>query len=308
MLLSAGGSQEELSPGKDWLRFDTGNPVVDPSLVRGPIHMAGSSTVFPAVEYTALLFRDKGYSDNVTIDSIGSGGGFRRYITGSTDLVTASRRITRRELDQAEAAGREPVSFQIGIDAVTVTVHPANTWAKRVTMDELRAIFIAENWDEVNSRWPNDTVAKFVPGTDSGTFDFFVDSVFEGDATSLLESRNLQLSEDDNILVRGVQDSYYSVGFFGYSYYLQSRDSLKVLEIDGFGPEKAETGEYPLSRPLYVYSDRRSLQNDSALVAWILFLLNHADEAMTATGYFPAPAEEIEGGRRLVLEIIGESR
>jgi phosphate transport system substrate-binding protein len=307
VLLTAGGTRDLQVSGTEWLRFEGEHSVVDPSAVAGPIHMVGSSTVLPAAEYAAVLFRDAGYEGILAIDSIGSGGGFRRYIAGSADLVTASRAMKPEEAEEAKAAGRQPVSFQIGTDAVTVAVHPANSWVSAVTMDEIATIFAAGNWSDVNPLWPDKPIGKFVPGTDSGTFDYFIDRVFDGTAAELLESPNLQLSEDDNVLVRGVQDGLYSIGFFGYSYYRQSRDSLQALNPDGFGPETASRGEYPLSRRLYIYADRQSLQSNTSLAAWILFLLDHSDEAMTATGYFPAPADETERSKRLVLDIIGES-
>ncbi|NMC02068.1 MAG: phosphate-binding protein, partial [Chloroflexi bacterium] len=179
-------------------------PEVNPLEVKGDIITAGSSTVFPLSERMAERFRDEGYSGNITIDSIGSGAGFERFcVAGETDIANASRAIKDSEIESCRAIGREPIEFRIGTDALAVVVSKDNTFITDATLEELAAIFTAEKWSDVNPAWPDEAILRFIPGTDSGTFDYFVEEVFENDKTPLLSSKNLQLSEDDNILVRG---------------------------------------------------------------------------------------------------------
>ena len=142
-----------------------------------------------------------------------------------------------------------------------------NDFADDVTMEELAAIFsTAETWADVRSDWPAEPIQRFIPGTDSGTFDFFVEEVFEEDPEPILSASNLQLSEDDNVLVQGIAASPYAIGFFGYAYYNENQDKLQAIGVDGVAPtaESAEDNSYPLSRPLFIYSDAGIMQSQAA--------------------------------------------
>ena len=210
-------------------------PGINPLDVQGHIVSAGSSTVFPLSERLVERFKDEGYADNISVDSIGSGAGFERFCSsGETDVSNASRPIEDKEVANCLAIGREPIEIRVGTDALAVVVSKANTFADNVSMEQLNALFsTAANWSDVNPHWPNEPIQRFIPGTDSGTFDYFVEEVFDKDQVPILSAANLQMSEDDNILVQGVLGSPYSVGFFGYAYYSENADKLNVLNIDG---------------------------------------------------------------------------
>ncbi len=317
-LLFAGGQQEgsgrsgqmEESGGAwSWVIDDGDFPEVNALEVRGNVITAGSSTVFPAAEYLAAQFQDEGYSGNITIDSIGSGGGFERFtVQGETDVSNASRAIRESEIEQAREIGREPIEFRIGTDALAVVVNPANDWVSDVTIEELARIMTADNWSDVNPDWPDEPVLKFIPGTDSGTFDYFVEEVFDEDAEPLLAASDVQLSEDDNILVQGIEGSPYAIGFFGYAYYANEGDALKILSIDGVeaNTENVDAGDYPLARPLFMYSDATIMREKPQVAAWLAYVLNNATDGMLAVGYFEAPAAVIEAGKQKWLDAVGD--
>ncbi len=208
-------------------------PEVDPSAVAGDFTSAGSSTVFPLAEAIQTLFESEGYTGVHTIASVGSGGGFERFCkTGETDIANASRAIKDSEVESCTAIGRTPVAFQVGIDAIAVVVSSANDFLTDVTKEELAHIFSdATLWSDVRPEWPQEEILRYIPGTDSGTFDFFVEAVMdpvyvvdkEADKgkgeEAILNAANLQMSEDDNVLVQGVEGSPYAIGFFGYAYF-----------------------------------------------------------------------------------------
>ncbi|MAU12458.1 MAG: phosphate-binding protein, partial [Anaerolineaceae bacterium] len=234
-------------------------PEVDPLDVTGDIVSAGSSTVFPLAERMAEVFRDGGYSGEIAIDEIGSGAGFERFcVAGETDISNASRAIKDSEIESCESIGRTPIEFRVGTDALTVAVSQENDFVEDVTAEELALIFsTAETWADVRAEWPAEPIQRFIPGTDSGTFDFFVEEIFDEDEGPILAASNTQLSENDNVLVQGIQGSPYAVGFFGFAYYIENEDTLTAVSIGGVAPtaETAEDGSYPLARPLFIYSD-----------------------------------------------------
>jgi phosphate transport system substrate-binding protein len=267
-------------------------PSVDPLAVSGDVVSAGSSTVFPLAEAVAEQFRSEGYSDNITIDSIGSGAGFERFcVAGETDVANASRPIRDTEIESCEAIGRTPIEFRVGTDALAVTVSAENDFVTDVTLEELAAIFsTAETWADVRSDWPAEPIQRFIPGTDSGTFDYFVEEIFDEDEAPALSASNLQQSEDDNVLVQGITGSPYAIGFFGYAYYQENQDTLTILNIEGVEPSatSVEDGSYALARPLFIYSDATIMQEKPQVAAYINFFLTNVNEVIDEVGYFPA--------------------
>jgi phosphate transport system substrate-binding protein len=276
-------------------------PEVNPLEVTGDIVTAGSSTVFPLSERMAERFQDEGYSGNITIDSIGSGAGFERFcVQGETDISNASRGIKDSEVESCRSIGREPIEFRVGTDALAIVVSQENDFLTGATMDELVAIFsTATTWSDVNSAWPAEEIQRFIPGTDSGTFDFFVEEVFDKDEEPILSAANTQLSEDDNVLVQGVLGSPYAIGFFGYAYYAENADTLQVLSVDGVEPTGAtvDSGDYPLARPLFIYSTADIMQEKPQVAAFINFYLTYVDEEIVDVGYFPASDDALNAAR-----------
>ncbi len=284
-------------------------PDVDPAEVEGDIIVAGSSTVFPLAERIAERFREEGYAGNITIDSIGSGAGFERFCqTGETDIANASRPIRESEVEACRAIDRDPAEFRMGTDALAVVVSEENDFVQSVTLEELAALFSsgAEFWSDVNPEWPSEGIQRFSPGTDSGTFDYFVEKVLGENAEVLLTAPNLQLSEDDNILVRGVLGSPYAIGYFGYAYYQENQDLLRAVAIDGVEPSAAtvEDGSYPLARPLFIYSAPSIMNEKPQVASFINYFLQTVDDEIGFVGYFPASEEALNEARRSWLRAV----
>lgn len=286
-----------------------GLPEVNPLEVSGDIVSAGSSTVFPLTERMAERFQDEGYSGNITIDSIGSGAGFERFcVEGESDISNASRAIKDSEVESCRAIGREPLEFRVGADALAVVVSQENDFVENASLEELALIFSseAETWADINPAWPAKPIRRFIPGTDSGTFDYFVEVVFDENEEPILSASNTQLSEDDNVLVRGVLGSPYAVAFFGYAYYQENVDALKILSIDDVEATAAnvENGSYPLARPLFIYSDANIMRQKPQVAAFINFYLTYVDEEVIDIGYFPASAAALARAEAVWLEAI----
>ena len=284
---------------------DTELPEVDPlDYPVGEIITAGSSTVFPLSERMAELWTDAG-GVAPSIASIGSGAGFERFcVEGETDISNASRAIKDSEIESCQAIGREPIEFRVGTDALAVTVSSANDFVSDVTLEELALIFSrAETWSDVRAEWPNEVIQRFIPGTDSGTFDYFVEEVFDEDEEPIL-SANPQLSEDDNVLVQGIAGSPYSIGFFGYAYYVENEDALNILSIEGIeaNAQTTDDGSYPLARPLFIYSDAGIMAEKPQVAAFISFYLSNVNNEVIDVGYFPASASALNAAKQAFLD------
>jgi phosphate transport system substrate-binding protein len=160
----------------------------------------------------------------------------------------------------------------------------------------------------VNASWPAEPIQRFIPGTDSGTFDYFVEVVFNKDKAPLLNAPNTQLSEDDNVLVQGVEGGPYAIGFFGYAYYEENKDKLNVLSIEGVTPDAAtvEGGTYPLARPLFLYSTAKIVQEKPQVASFINYYLTHVDEEISSVGYFPASTEALDASKQTWLDATGQ--
>ena len=273
-------------------------PEVDPlDYTEGEIITAGSSTVFPLSERMAELWTEAG-GLAPSIASIGSGAGFERFcVEGETDISNASRPIRDSEVESCAVIGRAPIEFRVGTDALAVTVSAENDFVTDVTLEELAAIFsIADTWADVRAEWPTEEIQRFIPGTDSGTFDYFVEEVFDEDEEPIL-SASPQLSEDDNVLVQGITASPYAVGFFGYAYYVENQDTLNILNIEGIeaNAETTDNGSYPLARPLFIYSDAGIMAEKPQVNAFINFYLTHVNDEVVDVGYFPASGYAFSG-------------
>ena len=314
MLAACGGSDEEAGPAdepataKETMAAGeamSSLPEVNPLEVTGDIISAGSSTVFPLSEAMAERFKDEGYADNITIDSIGSGAGFERFcVAGESDISNASRPIKDSERESCGAINRIPIEFRVGTDALAVTVSKDNDFVENLTLEELALVFSsAATWADVNPDWPDELIQRFIPGTDSGTFDYFVEEVFDKDKEPILSADAIQLSEDDNVLVQGVTGSPYAIGYFGYAYYQENTDTLKIISIDGVeaSAENVDNASYPLARPLYIYSDAGILAEKPQVAAFINFYLTYENEEIERVGYFPAEASVLDVAKQILL-------
>ncbi len=277
-------------------------PDVNPATVTGKIVIAGSSTVFPLTERMAEIFRKDGYTGDITVDNIGTGGGFERFcVNAETDIANASRPITEAEAKACEAKGRPALGFRVGTDALAVVVSAENTFLTGLTKAQLAKIFSGEvkTWAELDPSYPAEPIKLFSPGTDSGTFDYFVEVIFAKDKTKILAA-NPQLSEDDNVLVKGIEGSPYAIGYFGYAYYLENKAKLKILTIEGIAPTEvtAEDSTYPLSRPLFIYSAKAVLTAKPQVAAFINYYLTNVSDEIRTVGYFPASAAALDEARQ----------
>ena len=287
---------------------------VNPADFSGDIVMAGSSTVYPVSEKIVELFKADGYEGqgSLKLDSIGSGAGFERFCkSGEIDISNASRAIKDSEVEACAAINRTPIEFRVGTDALAIVVNPSNTFATNVTLEELAKLFSADaqQWSDVNPAWPAEDIHRYVPGTDSGTYDFFIEFVMAevlGDTgeESFLGAANLQASEDDNVLVQGVEGDPFAIGFFGFAYYQENAERLSILSVEGITPDfdSAEAGTYPLARPLYIYSDATIMQEKPQVAAFIAYYLGNVSDIISEVGYFPASEEAIDAAKQAWLE------
>jgi phosphate transport system substrate-binding protein len=291
---------------------------INPADFNGDIVMAGSSTVFPVSEKMIEMFKDDGFEGmgNIKLDSIGSGAGFERFCTtGETDISNASRAIKDSEIEACKAINRTPIEFRIGTDAIAMVINKDNTFATNVTTEELAKLFSkdAQKWSDVNPAWPAEDIHRYAPGTDSGTFDFFVEVVMdevygaETGESNFLAAANLQASEDDNVLVQGVVGDPYAIGFFGFAYYKANEDKLGILSVDGVTPDydTAESGDYPLARPLFIYSDAGIMNAKPQVNAFIGYYLANVSDMITEVGYFPASTEALDAAKQAWLDAQG---
>ncbi|MFQ3661017.1 MAG: phosphate ABC transporter substrate-binding protein PstS family protein [Chloroflexaceae bacterium] len=292
----AGCVQQQVAPTPPALTLLSGETLapVDPALVSGPLEITGSSTVYPLTARIAEEFHAEGSRSQIDVKVTGTGGGFRSFCNGdSVDIVNASRPISDQELAACRAIAREPVGFQVGVDALVVVVSRQNTFVEALSFADLVQIFSGRyrTWNEVNPAFPAEPIRIYSPGVDSGTFDFFVEKVL-GDRLLLPAVPGVVLSEDDVELVRGIEKDPYAIGYFGYAYYAGDVERLRALEIDaGNGPvapglESVSNGTYPLTRPLFIYTDTQTLQTNVAAAAFISYYLQHVDEVIRDVGYF----------------------
>ncbi len=274
-------------------------PPPAPSTAKATVRIDGSSTVFPITEAVAEEFRAENKA-RVTIGVSGTGGGFKKFCAGETDISGASRHIKDSEKELCAAAGVEYLELAVAYDGISVVVNPANDWAAHLTTDELKRIWEPEaqgtitNWNQVRADFPDKPLALFGPGVDSGTFDYFTKKIV---GTEQASRGDFTASEDDNVLVHGVATDEGGLGFFGYAYYIENQDRLKVLPIQhGDGEPVTPTVETiadmsyaPLSRPIFIYVSKASSARPE-VGAFIDFYLEHGGELALAVGYSGRPA------------------
>ncbi|AEB11343.1 PstS family phosphate ABC transporter substrate-binding protein [Marinithermus hydrothermalis] len=273
------------------------------ALAQGDIRVDGSSTVYPITLAIAEEFAIENPKARVTVAFSGTGGGFKKFCAGETDINDASRPIKQSEIEMCRENGVEFIEIPVAFDGVTVVVNRENTFAECLSVEELRRIWEPNStvryWSDVRPEWPKEEIVLYGPGTDSGTFDYFTEAVV-GETGAI--RTDYFPSEDDNVLVAGVEGSPYAMGFFGYAYYVEEADRLNAIAIDnGQGcvaptEETINNGTYaPLSRPLFIYVRKDALGHNPLLVEFVRFYLSEdAREFIADTGYVPLPDEAYE--------------
>ena len=266
--------------------------------LQGKVEIDGSSTVYPISEAAAASFTKNFPNVSVNVGVSGTGGGFKRFTKGETDISDASRPIKDSEFAAAKAAGVRFYELPVAYDGLTIVVHKNNTWVDHLTIDEIKKIFnsdtAAKSWSAVRAGWPDSEIKIFAPGTDSGTFDYFKE-VVAGKEGSLRD--DMSTSEDDNVLVTGVSGSPSAIGFFGVAYYEENKDKLRAVPVvnpelnQPFSPtsESIENGTYaPFSRPLFIYVNEKSLRRPE-VKRFVEFYVVNAALMARQTGYVALP-------------------
>jgi phosphate transport system substrate-binding protein len=260
----------------------------------------GSSTVGPFTTKAAEDWKAAGGGD-VTVGISGTGGGFERFCAGETDISNASRAIDEEEAALCEEGGVEYVELQVATDALTNVVSTSNDWATCLTVEQLGKIWgpgsTVANWNQVDPSFPDVALRLYGPGTDSGTFDYFTD-VINGDEGA--SRTDFSASEDDNVIVQGVAGTEGGLGYLGFSYFEENRDTLKALAVDGgsgcVSPsvEAAQGGTYtPLARPLFVYVKLSSLTGSESVSEFVSYTLENAEAIATEAQFVPLSEEQI---------------
>lgn len=258
----------------------------------GSVKIDGSSTVYPITEAVAEEFGAENRRVRVTVGISGTGGGFKRFVAGETDISDASRPIKKKEYDAAIANRIEFIEVPVAYDGLSFVVNKENTWCNDITVDELKRIFLdgsaVRTWKDIRPEWPSVPIKIYAPGTDSGTFDYFKE-VVAGKKGSIRS--DMSVSEDDNILVRGVAGETGGIGFFGCAYYFENRDKLKALAVNGVQPTSStiESGVYaPFSRPLFIYVNAKSIDKPQVR-AFVDFYLKQGPALAEEVGYVRLP-------------------
>jgi phosphate transport system substrate-binding protein len=265
----------------------------------GEVKIDGSSTVFPITEAVAEEFRSEAPNVRVTVGVSGTGGGFKKFLRGETDINNASREIQPIEIKQAKEAGMEYLRLSVAFDGLAVVVNPENDWVDYFTVQELKKIWEpdAQNnltkWSQIRDDWPEEEIHLYGPGVASGTYDYFTE-VIVGESGS--SRGDFTASEDDNVLVQGVATDKYALGFFGLAYYEENAEKLKLVGVKAGDNEVVEpslqtvsNGTYsPLSRPLFIYVSQEATQKEN-VQKFLNFYLNNAPQLAREIGYVPMP-------------------
>jgi phosphate transport system substrate-binding protein len=272
------------------------------AMAQSVIKIDGSSTVFPIAEAVAEEFQiSKRGKVRVTVGIAGTGGGFKRFCRGETDISNASRPILKEEMEMCRKAGVRYIELPVAYDALTVVVNTQNTWAKALTPAELRKIWEPAaqgritRWNQVRADFPAEPLMLFGPGADSGTFDYFTEAV---NGKSKASRTDFQASEDDNVIVQGVSANKGALGYFGYAYYIGNKERVRAVPIQNQqgrnvqpSVEAVIDGSYqPLSRPLFIYVRETAAQRPE-MKEFIQFYLSDGATLAKEVGYVPLPEE-----------------
>jgi phosphate transport system substrate-binding protein len=273
----------------------------------GTVSIDGSSTVYPVTEAVAEEFLTVEPGVRVTVGVSGTGGGFKKFAAGEIDINDASRPIKDSEAAEAQSHGIEYLEIPVAYDGLSIIVNPENTWVDHLSVAELQQIWqpgsTVDSWDDIRPEWPAEPIRLYGPGTDSGTFDYFTEAV-NGEAG--VSRPDYTASEDDNVLVQGITGDKYSLGFFGYAYYLANQTRLKLVPVDGGnGPllpneQTIQDGTYsPLSRPIFIYLNKTGAAKPEVR-RFVEFYLEIAPQLVHEVGYIALPAESYSASLQAV--------
>ncbi|MBG92609.1 MAG: hypothetical protein CL792_01320 [Chloroflexi bacterium] len=301
--IACNGEDETESTASATTTASTGNY----SSLSGDVKVDGSSTVFPVTEAVAEEFSKVAKDVRVTVGVSGTGGGFKKFCAGETDISDASRPIKESEVKLCADEGVEYIEILVGLDGLAVVTSKENAFlGAGVTKKQLGTIFGAPSegtimkWNQVESSWPSNDIDIYAPDTDSGTFDFFNEEITEdlGGARA-----DYTASTDDNVLVTGISGGKNTIGYFGYAYYIENMDKLQIVPVEGVTPsaETVADGSYVLSRPLFIYIRADSLREKPQVREFVRYYLSDASIPLVSeVGYTSVANDEIEASRALV--------
>lgn len=268
------------------------------------VSIDGSSTVAPITNAVIEEYALKNKEVDIASGTSGTGGGFKKFVTGEIDIVNASRHIKKEEIEKAKKNGIEYLELQIGIDGITVVINKDNNWITEISDKELEELWKRDSkikkWSDLNPKYPNIDIKLYAPDQDSGTYEYFVEEILGKGKKPRID---YSPASDDNQLVLGVEGDKGSLGYFGYAYYLAQKEKLKGLKINGIDPtdENIREGKYkPLSRPLYIYVNKKSLKEKERVKSFVLFYLDNATQLVREEGYIPL--KDYEKQKKLVNE------
>lgn len=273
----------------------------------GEVIITGSSTVFPISDYMAEVFMEDHPDVNVTVDSTGSGGGFENHFCpGNSDINGASRPIKDSEVEHCQSNDVEPVEFQVAGDALTMAVNNENDWVDCLTFEEMSMIWREDgvsNWSEVRDGFPDEPIEMFGPASTSGTYDWFLANVINHDGEDRNHTAQHEPTEEDNLIVQGIQDNLGGIGYFGFAYYQENSESVKAVsvreseddECGAPGLRAAAEGEYPMARPLFIYPSEEAMDREE-VYSFLEFYLEEAgtDYIADEIGYVPSGTDLVE--------------
>lgn len=287
--------------GKDPAAKKAGSETGDTGeTLSGSVKIDGSSTVYPVSEAVAEEFRAVQPNVRPIVGISGTGGGMKKFIAGEIDICDASRGMKEKEAAACKEKGIEFIELSVAFDGLAVIANPKNTWCDCLTVGQLKELWRPESgvkqWKDLDPKWPAKEIKLYGPGTDSGTFDYFTEAIVGEEKASRAD---YTASEDDNVLVTGVQSDEYALGYFGYAYYAENEDKLKLLAVDGGkgctkpSLETVRDNSYaPLSRPLFIYVRKSALERPE-VEAFVKFYLDNAAQLAKEVGYVPV-SDEVE--------------
>jgi len=317
-LAACAGGEQATAPTEGGAGEETADASAGGSGLEGDILVDGSSTVFPISEAMAEEFMAANPDTRVTVGVSGSGGGFKKFCAGETDISNASRPIKQEEIDLCTEAGIEFIEIPVAFDGISVVVNPENDWAECLTPEELGTMWepaaegTVTNWNQIKPEFPDQELGLYGPGTDSGTYDYFTDAATGEEG----ESRgDYTASEDDNVIVQGVESDPGGLGFFGFAYYDENRENLKSVSIQNdagecISParEAIADGTYnPLARPIFFYVKQESYETKPQVAAFAEYHISPDNAGLISeVGYIPLPDDIVaKAENRLTSATLG---
>lgn len=261
------------------------------------IMIDGSGTVAPISQIVSEYFNEENRDIRISIGTSGTGGGFKKFYAGEIDINDASRKIKPEEKEHADKNKVTMEEVEIAYDGIAIAVNHQNDWVNDISSEDLKRIWEPNSkikkWSDINANWPDKTIKLYGPGTDSGTFDYFTEAI---NGKSKAIRTDFTASEDDNVLVQGIANDKYALGYFGAAFYEENSDKIKALKLNGIelNEETITSNTYsPLSRPLYVYVNKDSLKREE-VYKYLTYYMKNVKNLVKEVGYYPLEDEKYE--------------